>query len=54
MLEALDELVGCDAMFGRAVGLLLRNDGGFIMAGVSKGVGGPDEAGDGDSTTHIL
>jgi hypothetical protein len=23
-------------------------------AGVSDGVGGPDEAGDGDSTTHIL
>jgi hypothetical protein len=54
MLEALDPLVGCEAMFRTGVGLLLRNDGGAKVAGVSRGVGGPDEAGEGDSTTHIL
>ena len=45
-----------EVMLAGALGLGsgTMGDGGTRTAGVRAGVGGPEEAGEGDSTTHIL
>jgi hypothetical protein len=53
-LVACDEPVEAEVMAAAGPGKLRGLNGADVTAGVSNGVGGPDEAGEGDSTTHML
>jgi len=52
-LIACDEPAEAEVLPAAGPGKLSGLNGAEAMAGVSNGVGGPDEAGEGDSTTHM-
>jgi hypothetical protein len=53
-LAVCDEPVEAEVPAAAGPGKLSVLNEAEVTAGVSNGVGGPDEAGEGDSTTHML